>query len=91
MVSMDFNRASEHPLNVELLPTDDYTNNVDVWSAVTYLVSVWVGRCVHFFCASSSSPPNFDRERSSFPAWQEGTLWDDDHDNVGFPRTRASG
>ena len=38
---MDFNRGTElyYPLEVELLPTDSSTNNVDVWDAVTYLVS----------------------------------------------------
>ena len=60
MVSMDFNRGSElyYPLAIELLPTDDYTNNVDVWDAVTYL---------------------------------EGSLWDDDHDDVGIPADSGVG
>lgn len=41
LASMDFNRGSElyYPLEIELLPTDSSTNNVDVWDAVTYLVS----------------------------------------------------
>ena len=60
MVSMDFNRGSElyYPLKIGLLPTDDYTNNVDVWDAVTYL---------------------------------EGSLWDDDHDDVGIPADSGVG